>query len=89
MTEQLVQGREDIYFGYEFAIQGGAKLPADVINYYIGLLTNPDALRGTFAFYREWDTMMAQNAERANRPLTMPVLAIGGETSWAGPLAAR
>ncbi len=55
-----------------------------MINYYVGLLTNPDSLRGTFAFYREWDTMMAQNAERAKRPLTMPVLGIGGETSEAG-----
>src|SRR5215217_3987064 len=25
MTEQLVRGREDIFFGYEFAIQGGQK----------------------------------------------------------------
>jgi pimeloyl-ACP methyl ester carboxylesterase len=85
VNEQLVQGREDIYFGYEFAIQTASSgLPADVINYYVGLLTNPDSLRGTFAFYREWDTMMAQNAERAKRPLTMPVLGIGGETSEAG-----
>jgi hypothetical protein len=27
--------------------------------------------------------MMAQNAERAKQPLTMPVLGIGGETSHA------
>ena len=81
VNEQLVQGREHIYFGYEFAIQAGKKLPDDVIDYYVGLLRNPDSLRGTFAFYREWDTMMAQNAERAKRPLTMPVLGIGGEAS--------
>ena len=81
VNEQLVQGREDIYFGYEFAIQAGTKLPDDVINYYVGLLTNPDSLRGSFAFYREWDTMMAQNEQRAKRPLTMPVLGIGGAAS--------
>src|SRR5215212_12200 len=69
VNEQLVRGREDIFFGYEFAIQAGKKLPDDVIDYYVGLLTNPDSLRGSFAFYREWDTMMAQNAERKNRPL--------------------
>jgi pimeloyl-ACP methyl ester carboxylesterase len=28
------------------------------------------------------DTTLAQNAERKNRPLTMPVLAIGGAESW-------
>jgi pimeloyl-ACP methyl ester carboxylesterase len=82
VNEQLVQGREDIYFGYEFAIQAGKKLPDDVINYYVGLLTNPDSLRGSFAFYRAWDTMMAQNEQRAKRPLTMPVLGIGGAASW-------
>jgi pimeloyl-ACP methyl ester carboxylesterase len=81
VNEQLVRGREDIYFGYEFAIQAGPGLPDDVIDYYVGLLQDPDSLRGSFAFYREWDTMMAQNAERAKRPLTMPVLGIGGEAS--------
>jgi pimeloyl-ACP methyl ester carboxylesterase len=83
LNEQLAVGREDLYFGYEFDIQAGKKLPDDVVAYYVGLLTNPDSLHGTFAFYREWDTMMAQNAERAKRPLTMPVLAIGGEASAA------
>ncbi|HEY3006604.1 MAG TPA: alpha/beta hydrolase [Micromonosporaceae bacterium] len=81
LNEQLARGREDIYFGYEFAIQAAKKLPDDVIDYYVGLLTNPDSLRGTFAFYREWDTMMAQNEQRSKRPLTMPVLGIGGAAS--------
>jgi pimeloyl-ACP methyl ester carboxylesterase len=83
LNEQLAVGREDLYFGYEFAIQAEKKLPDDVIDYYVGLLTNPDSLRGTFAFYREWDTMMAQNDERKNRKLTMPVLGIGGAASHA------
>jgi pimeloyl-ACP methyl ester carboxylesterase len=82
VNEQLVRGREDIYFGYEFAIQAGKQLPEEVVNYYVGLLTNPDALHGSFAFYREWDALMAQNAERAKRPLTMPVLGISGAASW-------
>src|SRR5512132_3086807 len=82
VNEQLVRGREDIYFGYEFAIQAGKPLPEEVVDYYVGLLANPDALHGSFAFYREWDAMMAQNAERAKRPLTMPVLGISGAASW-------
>jgi pimeloyl-ACP methyl ester carboxylesterase len=82
VNEQLVRGREDIYFGYEFAIQAGKQLPEEVVDYYVGLVANPDALRGSFAFYREWDAMMAQNAERAKRPLTMPVLGISGAASW-------
>jgi pimeloyl-ACP methyl ester carboxylesterase len=83
VNEQLVTGREDIYFGYEFAIQAGKnKLPDDLIDYYVGLLRKPDSLHGSFAFYREWDAMMAQNEQRKDRPLTMPVLAISGADSW-------
>ena len=83
ITEQLVAGREDIFFGYEFAIQGGQKeLPDDVQQYYFDLFSDPDALRGSFGFYRVLDTTLAQNAERKATPLTMPVLAIGGAESW-------
>ena len=88
LNEQLVTGREDLYFGYEFAVQTAGGLPQHAIDFYVGLLRNPDSLRGTFAFYREWDTMMAQNAERAKRPLTMPVLGIGGESSNADQVGA-
>jgi pimeloyl-ACP methyl ester carboxylesterase len=83
VAEQLVTGRERFYYGYEFAVQGGG-VSDEVIDYYVGLISDPDALRGSFAFYREWDATMAQNGERTARPLTMPVLGIGGERSW-GP----
>jgi pimeloyl-ACP methyl ester carboxylesterase len=82
LPEQLVRGREEVLFGYEFAVQGGKKLPDDVVNYYVRMLSDPDALRGSFGFYRALDTTLTQNAERKSRPLTMPVLAIGGAESW-------
>jgi pimeloyl-ACP methyl ester carboxylesterase len=83
LTEQLVRGREDIFFGYEFAIQGGrTTLPDDVQRYYFDLYSDPDVLRGSFGFYRALDTTLAQEQERSSRPLTMPVLAIGGAESW-------
>jgi pimeloyl-ACP methyl ester carboxylesterase len=82
VAEQLVQGREDIFYGYEFAIQGGPALPAHVIDYYVEHFRNEQALQGGFGFYRDWDATLAQNAERATRPLQMPVLAIGGAQSW-------
>jgi pimeloyl-ACP methyl ester carboxylesterase len=87
LNEQLARGREDLYFGYEFNIQAERKLPADVVDYYVGLLRNPDSLHGTFAFYREWDTMMEQNEQRSKRPLTMPVLGIGGAASHGEEVA--
>ena len=87
VAEQLVAGREKIFYGYEFTIQGG-HLPDEVVDYYVGLVSNPDAMAGSFAFYRAWDATMAQNGDRAATPLTMPVLAIGGEVSWVRPSAA-
>jgi pimeloyl-ACP methyl ester carboxylesterase len=83
LPEQLISGREDIYFGYEFAIQGG-ELPDDLVDYYVRLVSNPDSLRGSLGFYRAFDSTLAQNDERTSRRLTMPVLAIGGEGSY-GP----
>jgi pimeloyl-ACP methyl ester carboxylesterase len=84
LPEQLVRGREDIFFGYEFMIQSGngRKLPSEVVDYYVRLLSDPEALRGSFGLYRAWDATLAQNDQRAKRPLTMPVLAIGGAASW-------
>jgi len=36
------------------------------------------SLSGSFGFYRAWDTTTTQNQARAQTPLTLPVLAIGG-----------
>lgn len=84
LTEQLVRGREKIFFGYEFAIQtgDGRKLPDSVVDYYVGIYSNRDALRGCFGLYRAWDATLDQNKERVAQPLAMPVLAIGGAASW-------
>ena len=76
----LILGREDVYFGYEFAIQGGT-LPSDVIAYYVDLPSRPDVLTGSLGFYPGLDATLEQNAERVKRPLPMPVLAIGGAAS--------
>jgi pimeloyl-ACP methyl ester carboxylesterase len=83
MTEQLVRGREDVFFGYEFAIQAGGKtLPDEVQRYYFDLFSDPDVLRGSFGLYRAWGATLAQNEQRKTKRLTMPVLAIGGADSW-------
>lgn len=82
LTEQLVRGREEIFFGYEFTIQGGKKLPDAALRYYFSLFSDPDTLRGSFGWYRALDTTIAQNEQRKTRRLTMPVLAIGGAESW-------
>jgi pimeloyl-ACP methyl ester carboxylesterase len=91
VNEALVRGREEIFFGAEFdASAGTKKLPAEVVEYYVGLLaSDPDALRGSFEFYRAIPASSAQNDERKNRRLTMPVLAMGGvESGGEGPAVA-
>jgi pimeloyl-ACP methyl ester carboxylesterase len=81
INEQLVAGREDIFFGWEFDA-AAKKLPDDVIDYYVGLLSDPEALHSTFGFYRALDTTIAQDQRRQATRLTMPVLAIGGAASF-------
>jgi len=83
VNEQLVTGREDIFFGAEFdASAGTKKLPSDAVRYYIDTLAaDSDHLRGSFGFYRAIPTSAAQNEQRKTRRLTLPVLAIGGEES--------
>jgi pimeloyl-ACP methyl ester carboxylesterase len=83
VNEALVRGREDIFFGAEFEASAGTKkLPDEAVTYYLQILaSDPESLRGSFEFYRAIPTTSAQNAERKNRRLTMPVLAIGGAES--------
>ena len=83
INEQLVSGREHIFFGAEFDASAGTnKLPDYAVKYYIDTLaSDPDALRGSFGFYRALTTTIAQNEQRKTRRLTLPVLAIGGAES--------
>ena len=74
-------GREKLFFGWEFDA-AAKKLPDEVLDYYVGLLSNPESLRATFGFYRALDATIAQDRERASRRLAMPVLAIGGAASF-------
>jgi pimeloyl-ACP methyl ester carboxylesterase len=83
VNEALVRGREDIFFGAEFAASAGTtKLPQEAVDHYVATLAeDPEALRGSFEFYRAIFASAAQNEGRKNRRLTMPVLAMGGEES--------
>jgi pimeloyl-ACP methyl ester carboxylesterase len=86
LNEQLVAGREDVFYRWEFDA-AAKKLPDDVINYYVRALSNPDSLRGNFGWYRALNTTIAQDQQRKTRWLTMPVLAIGGEKSFGEHVA--
>ena len=83
INEQLVTGREGIFFGAEFDASAGTnKLPDYAVGYYIDTLAaDPDHLRGSFEFYRAIPATSAQNEQRKTRRLTLPVLAMGGAES--------
>jgi len=83
LNEQLVHGREDPFYSFIFDAEATIKLPRYAVRYYAdGFASSRAALRGSFAFYRAWDTTTAQNWKRSmSSKLTMPVLAIGGQTS--------
>ena len=89
VNDQLVTGREEIYFGWQFASKAAKKLRDDAVRYYIDTLTaDPDALHASFAIYRALDATIAQNQERNQRRLTLPILAIGGAYSLGDQVAA-
>jgi pimeloyl-ACP methyl ester carboxylesterase len=87
MNVELVRGREDIFFGFIFDVEAFKKLPGHAVRVYIDNLADSLAsLSGSFGFYRALDTTTAQNMQRAQTKLTVPVLAIGGaESGGTGP----
>jgi pimeloyl-ACP methyl ester carboxylesterase len=78
VNDQLAAGREHVYFGFQFA-KAAKTLPDYAVRHYIdALAADPAALHGSFAAYRALDATIAQNQQRKERRLTLPVLAIGG-----------
>src|SRR6516225_6037354 len=64
VNDELVAGREGIYFGFQFA-KAARALPAATVRYYVdGLAADPGALHGSFAAYRALDATIAQNRQR-------------------------
>jgi pimeloyl-ACP methyl ester carboxylesterase len=83
VNEALVRGREDVFFGAEFDSSAGThKLPDEAVQYYVRMLrSDPNALRGSFGFYRALWTTAAADVKRSAQKLTIPVLAMGGAES--------
>jgi pimeloyl-ACP methyl ester carboxylesterase len=89
VNDQLVTGREEIYFGWQFATKAARSLPGYAVRHYIDTLAaDPAALHASFAIYRSLDATIAQNQQRKTQRLKMPVLGIGGEKSLQDQVAA-
>ena len=88
VNDQLVAGREDVYFGWQFASKAAKKLPDYAVRHYVDTLAaSPEALHASFAIYRALDATIAQNQQRKERRLTLPILAIGGQYSLGEQVA--
>jgi pimeloyl-ACP methyl ester carboxylesterase len=84
LAEQLVQGRERVYFSYifkQFAHTPDA-VPDEYLDAAVEAYSRPGRLKAGFAHYRGMPASARQNAELMKRKLTMPVLAVGGETCF-------
>jgi pimeloyl-ACP methyl ester carboxylesterase len=91
LNEQLVRGRERLFFGYQFAQKAATPdaIPAYAVDAYVdAIVAHPHGLRASFAYYRALDETIAQNEQRKKTRLTLPVLAVGGARySGAAPAA--
>jgi len=88
VNDQLVTGREEVYFGWQFASKAAKKLPEYAVRYYVDTLAaGPEALHASFAIYRALDATIAQNQQRKERQLILPVLGIGGQYSLGEQVA--
>lgn len=91
LNEELVRGRERLFFGWQFATKAATPtaIPAYAVDVYVDAITaDPRALRASFAYYRALDETIAQNEQRSKTRLTLPVLAVGGAL-WSGANAAQ
>lgn len=80
INELLVRGREEIYFGYQFATKAGtpAAITPAALRHYVDTLKDADALRASFDYFRSMDLIIEQSQARRRKRLSIPVLAIGG-----------
>ncbi|WP_245633577.1 alpha/beta fold hydrolase [Amycolatopsis jejuensis] len=84
INEELVRGREALYFGHQFASKTAAANelePHAVEEYVSSIAADADSLRASFEPYRALETTIEQNLSRRQQRLTLPVLAIGGAES--------
>ncbi|GAA3454857.1 alpha/beta fold hydrolase [Dactylosporangium matsuzakiense] len=89
LNEELVRGRERLFFGWQFATKAAtpASIPEYAVDVYVDAITaDPRALRASFAYYRALEETIPQNERRSRTRLTQPVLAVGGAL-WSGTYA--
>jgi pimeloyl-ACP methyl ester carboxylesterase len=82
INEDLVRGREEIYFGYQFRSKAATPIALEqpAIDLYVEMIRrDPAALSAAFEGYRGIDLLIEQTLRRKQTKLTVPVLAFAGE----------
>ena len=90
--EALVDGRERIYFDYfwnDFAADKTRSIPETDRKAYAAAYARPGRMKAGWAYFVSFNQAAKDFAQLARTPLTMPVLAIGGEKSLGEVLGAQ
>ncbi len=90
--EALVRGRERIYFDYfwnDFAADKTRSIPERDRKAYAAAYARPGRMKAGWAYFVSFNQAAKDFAQLARTPLTMPVLAIGGEKSLGEVLGAQ
>lgn len=86
VNERLVEGREDIYFNYQFASKSGTPdgVPKYARDFYIELLRRvPGTLTSSFNYYRAVDDTIPQVRNHLGKNNTSRVYLFGCAGMWA------
>jgi pimeloyl-ACP methyl ester carboxylesterase len=87
--EQLVRGRERIYFDYywnDFAADKTRSIPEQDRKAYVAAYARPGRMQAGWAYFASFDQAATDFAQLAKNRLAMPVLSIGGEKSLGAVL---
>ncbi|AXE24101.1 alpha/beta hydrolase [Streptomyces globosus] len=89
LAEQLVPGREGAYYGAFLQQSAGpAGLDPDVLHAYVEAYSAPGVLDAGLAYYRTRAEDVDDIGALARRPVSTPVLAIGGRHAMGTAVAA-
>lgn len=90
IPEMLIPGREREYLAWFFRNHAyhPTAISEEELDVYVANYRRPGAVRSAMGFYRALHLSAAQNREFAQTPLTIPVLALGGEFSIGEGVAA-
>jgi pimeloyl-ACP methyl ester carboxylesterase len=83
LPEALVAGRERTYLRYFYEVNSydPSAIEPEAIDEYVRCYSGLGAMRAGFEWYRTMEHDLRDMQEAAQTPLTMPVLALGGDAS--------